>query len=78
MTYQTYICKFIISLFDPKSKLVKSDFGDYSQRRTGSSQRRLSDEERENKLKESLRRTRYTEPDIEAPEKNSSFNDFLR
>ena len=63
-----------------KSKLVKSDFGDYSQReRTGSSQRRLSDEERENKLKESLRRNRYTEPDIEAPEKNYNFNeDFLR
>jgi len=60
------------------SKLVKRDFGDYSQRRTGSSQRRISDEERENKLKESLRRTRYTEPDIETPEKNQSFSDFLR
>lgn len=60
------------------SKLVKRDFGDYSQRRTGSSQRRISDEERENKLKESLRRTRYTEPDIETPEKNPSFSDFLR
>ena len=65
-----------------KSKLVKSDFGNYSQRRTGSSQRRLFDEEREDKLKESLRRTRYFEPDVDAPEKHASdeirLDDILR